>query len=201
MPDRDEIVQSLTGAWRLFLDRPDAMRYFNVSIDGFWRSFAAIVLILPAYALFAIAERIEILGEPVVDPAFSDGPFIVNKFLTLALDWITLPILLAAFARLLGVSRTYAAYVVARNWCAVLATAPFGLVALLSLVGFLGAGLANVISLVILVVVIRYNYMIVRRALGADMGLAIGVVVADFAVSLLIIGAVDEVVTYHSAGL
>jgi hypothetical protein len=201
MPDRDEIVQSLTGAWRLFLDRPDAMRFFNVSIDGFWGSFAAVILILPAYALFALAERIEILDEPVVDPAFGDSPFIANKLLTLALDWITLPILLAAFAKLLGVSRTYAAYVVARNWCAVLATAPFGVVALLSLVGLLGTGPATVISLVILVVVIRYNYMIARRALGADVGLAAGLVVADFAISLLVIGAVDEVVSYHSAGL
>ena len=94
MPDRDEIVRSLTGAWRLFLDRPDAMRFFDVSVDGFWRSFAAVVLILPAYALFALAERIEILDEPVVDPAFGDGSFLANKLLTLALDWITLPILL-----------------------------------------------------------------------------------------------------------
>jgi hypothetical protein len=195
MPDRDEIVQSLTGAWRLFLDRPDAMRLFNVSVDGFWRSFAAIIFIVPAYALFAITERIEILGEPVVDPIFSDGPFIANKVLTLLLDWVTLPILLAAFASLLGVARSYTAYVVARNWCAVLATAPFGVVALLNLIGLLGNGPANLLSLVILVVVIRYNYMIARRALGAEMGLAIGVVIADFAISLLIIGAVDGVVS------
>jgi hypothetical protein len=201
MPDRDEIVQSLTGAWRLFLDRPNAMRLFNVSVDGFWRSFAAIIFIVPAYALFAITERIEILGEPVVDPIFSDGPFIANKVLTLLLDWVTLPILLAAFASLLGVARSYTAYVVARNWCAVLATAPFGVVALLNLIGLLGNGPANLLSLVILVVVIRYNYMIARRALGAEMGLAIGVVIADFAISLLIIGAVDGVVSYHSAGL
>ena len=201
MPDRDEIVRSLTGAWRLFLDRPDAMRFFDVSVDGFWRSFAAVVLILPAYALFALVERIDILDEPVVDPAFGDGSFVANKLLTLALDWVTLPILLAAFAKPLGVGRTYAAYVVARNWCAVLATAPFGIVALLSLLGLLSTGPASVISLVILAVVIRYNYMIARRALGADVGLAVGLVVADFAISLLVIGAIDEVVSYHSAGL
>lgn len=201
MPDRDEIVQSLTGAWRLFLDRPDAMRYFNISIDGFWRSFAAILLIVPAYALFAVAERIEILSEPVVDPGFGEGAFVANKILTLVFDWITLPVLLAAFAKPLGIARNYAAYMVARNWCAVLATAPFGIVALLSLVGVLGAGPANVVSLVFLVVVIRYNYMIARRALGADIGLAVGLVVADFAISLLVIGAADEIIPYYSVGL
>jgi hypothetical protein len=201
MPGRDEIVQSLTGAWRLFLDRPDAMRFFNVSFDGFWRSFAAIVLILPAYALFAMAERSELLGEPVVDPGFGEGAFFTNKVLTLALDWVTLPILLALLARPLGVAKTYVRYVVARNWCAVLATAPFGVIALLSLLGVLSTGPANVISLVVLVLVIRYNFLIARRALGADVGLAVAIIVADFIISLALIGIADDIVAYRSAGL
>jgi hypothetical protein len=201
MLDRDEIVQSLTGAWRLFLDRPDAMRYFDVSVDGFWRSFAAVVLIAPAYILFAALERTEILAEPIIDPAFSDGAFFANKVLTLALDWVALPLLLALVAGPLGVGRAYASFVVARNWCAVLATAPFGLVALLSLLGFLGAGPANFISLLILVVIIRYNFIIARRALGADIGLAVGVVVADLAISFALIALVDGVISYHSTAL
>jgi hypothetical protein len=201
MPDRDEIVRSLIGAWRLFLDRPDAMRYFNVSIDGFWRSFAAILFVAPAYALFASAEHIEILSQPVVDPAFSEAAFAVNKLLTLVLDWITLPILLALFAGPLGVSRTYAAYVVARNWCIVLATAPFGVIALLALLGILPDGFAALLALVLSVAVIYYNYLIARRALAASTGLAIGVVVAEVAISLLVIGFADAVVSYRSAGL
>lgn len=194
----DEIVRSLTGAWRLFIDRPDAMRFFYVSIDGFWRSFAAIVLIVPAFALFAIGERVAILAESVIDPGFSDSAFVLNKGFTLVLDWIALPILLALVAGPLGVSRNYAAYIVARNWCAVLATAPFGVVALLNLVGILPGGGANVITLVILVVVIRYNYMIARRALGADMGLAIGIIIADFAISLAVISIADTLIAYQS---
>lgn len=201
MPDLEEIVRSLIGAWRLFLDRPDAMRYFNVSVDGFWRSFAAIILVVPAYALFAGVEQVEILNEPVVDPAFSGPAFVANKALTLVLDWITLPILLAVFAAPLGVGRTYAAYVVARNWCVVLATAPFGIIALLSLIGFLGIGPANLLALVISVVVIYYNYMIARRALVAGTGLAIGVVVADLAFSLIVVGFANAIVPYRSAGL
>jgi hypothetical protein len=51
--------------------------------------------------------------------------------------------------------------------------------------------------LVVLVVVIRYNYMIARRALGADVGLAVGVVIADFIISLGVIGISDALVAYH----
>ena len=201
MLDREEVVRSLTGAWRIFLSRPDAMRFFDVSIDGFWRSFAAVVLIAPTYLLFAIAERTAILSEPIVDPAFSDGAFFANKVVALALDWTALPILLALVAGPLGVSRTYAPFIVARNWCAVLATAPYFVVSLLLVIGGLSDSGATLLSLLILVVVIRYNYMIARRALGADIGLAVGVVVADLLISFGVLALVDGMISYRSAAL
>jgi hypothetical protein len=201
MPSRDEIIQSLIGAWRLFLDRSDAMRYFDVSVDGFWRSFYAIVLILPAYVFIALAERLRILTDSLPDDDFDGGAFLVNKGLSLVLDWVTLPILLALLAGVLGIGRTYAAFIVARNWGAVLAIAPFGVIALLFLLGILGSDFANVASLVILVVVIRFNYLIARRALGVDVGFAVGLVVADFAVSLAVVGATDSLVGYGSSAL
>jgi hypothetical protein len=201
MPGRDEIAQSLIGAWRLFLDKPDAMRFFNVSVDGFWRSFYAIVLILPTYVFIALAERRQILTDSLANDDFSGSAFIVNKGVSLALDWVTLPILLALLAGLLGVGRTYAGFIVARNWGAVLAITPFGVVALLFLLGILGSDSANVISLVILVVVVRFNYLIARRALGVDVFFAVGIVVADFVISLAIVGVVDTLVAYGSPAL
>ena len=195
----DEIVQSLTGAWKLFIDRPDAMHYFDVSIDGFWRSFAAILLVLPAYVILMIAERIVILSEPIVDPVFGEAAFVTNNSFILILDWIALPIILALVAGPLGVGRNYASYIVARNWCAVLATAPFGVLAILSLIGLIPGGVASVLMLVALIVVIRYYYMITRRALGADVGLAIGIVIADLAISYAIMRVTDALIPYSSA--
>lgn len=196
MPDRDEIVQSLTGAWRIFLERPDAMRFFNVGLDGFWRSFYAVVLILPAYLFVVMAERARIIDDPAVSGGFDGGAFFVNKILTLGFDWVTLPIVLALVAAPLGVSRSYVPFVVARNWGAVLATAPFGLVELLYLLGILGSGAAHMFALVFLVVVVRYNYLIARRALGVDIWFAIGLIIADFAISLAIVGVIYSIVGY-----
>lgn len=193
---RDEVVQSLTGAWELFLDRPDAMRFFDVSADGFWRSFYAIILIVPAYALIAISERSRILAEPLVAAGFEGSIFVVNKGVTLAFDWITLPIVLALAAPTLGVSRNYAAFIVARNWCAVLSIALFSVLHLMFLLGIAGSNAASIMALVLLVVVIRYNFLIARRALNANIGLAIGVIIADFAISLAIVGTADRFVNY-----
>ena len=51
MITRDEITRSLTGAWEIFVDRPNAMRHFDTDYAGFWRSFQAILLIAPLYGL------------------------------------------------------------------------------------------------------------------------------------------------------
>jgi hypothetical protein len=200
MPSRDEIVQSLTGAWRLFLDRSDALRYFDFSVDGFWRSFGAIVLILPAYVVISIAERAQILNDALPDDGFSLGVFIANKVLALAFDWISFPILLALAARQLDIGRTYAAFIIVRNWGGVLAIVPFALVALLFLLGLIGGAAARFFSLAILVIVVRFNYLIARRALGADVPLAVGMLVADFAVSIAIIGVIDSFLAYRPVG-
>jgi hypothetical protein len=201
MPGPDEIVRSLTGAWRLLLDRSDALRFFDVSVDGFWRSFGAILLVLPAFILVVLSDRARILTDAVAGSGFDATTFLVNRGLWLLLNWIALPVVLALVAQPLGVTRTYAAYVVARNWCAVLTVAPFGLVALLSLAGLLGDDIASVISLVVIVVVVRFDYLIARRALGADIGLAVGVVLADLAIGLAIGVVVDSVLDYGLVAL
>jgi hypothetical protein len=191
MPDREEIVRSLTGAWDLFRDRPDAMRYFDVSVEGFWRSFGAIVLIVPLYVITVIAERQVLVADPIVAATLSDPAFFLAKAFALCLDWVALPVILALAARPLGVERSYSAYIVARNWGAVIAISPFALVALLFALGVLGMDMTNYLSLAALFIILRYNYLIARRALGASVGLAVAIIVFDLFLSLSIGIGVD----------
>jgi len=200
MPGFEETLRSLTGAWRIFLNRPEALRLFDFSVDGFWRSFAAIVFLLPCYALLVLAERVRILTDSIPDQGFNSGVFFLNKVVAIGLDWILLPVLLAFAVRPLGISRSYSAYIVTRNWGAVLATIPFGLIALLSLLGWINDDLATFLSLVMLAVVFRYGYLIARRVLGFDIGFAIGLVAADFCLSLILVGFIDTLFSYFSAG-
>jgi hypothetical protein len=191
MLGREEILRSLSAAWRLFLNQPAAMRDFDVSVDGFWRSFAAIGLIVPVYALTAIAEYQVMMSDAVADQNSSGAAFAFDKMLTLGVDWIALPILLAALARPLGITRNYPAFVVARNWASVLAILPFGAIALLYGLGAFGTDASNFLSLAFLIVILRYNFVIARRALEASIGLAIGLVALDFVVSLAIADGMD----------
>ena len=48
MPRVEEIQQYLTGAWRMMMGKPDGIRLLDISADGFWNSFFAIAIALPA---------------------------------------------------------------------------------------------------------------------------------------------------------
>ena len=191
MIGRVEIRRSLEGAWLLFLNRAEAMRFFDLTVAGFWRSFQAIILIAPLYALTAIADERHVLTDSVVEVGFSEPAYILEKALTLGIDWITFPILLAVVARAIGVERTYSAYVVARNWSAVVSAVPFGVIALLTMLGVFSDSIGAILSLITIAVVLRYNFIVARTALGVTIGLAVAVVVSDFLVSLLIANGMD----------
>ena len=194
MLEREEIGRSLSGAWQLFLNRPDAMRLFDVSVGGFWRSFGAIGLIVPAYAIVAVVEQQLLLSDSLPDESFGVAAFVLDKGLALSIDWITLPILLALLAGPLGIGRTYPAFVVARNWGAVIAILPFAAIDLLFAFGLLSAEVVGVLSPTMLIVILRYNFIIARRALGVGAGFALTLTVADFVLSLAIAQSVDWLV-------
>jgi hypothetical protein len=193
MLGREEITRSLTAAFDLFLDRPGAMRNFDVSVEGFWRSFAAVILVVPSYALAVLAER---QLSAAIDPAapVQDGAaFLVQNVLGLGLDWVALPVILALLARPLGIARHYPEFVVARNWGAVIAAVPFGVIGLLIVLGLVGGELANLLMFAALIIVLRYTYLIARRSLDVGLGFAIGIVVLDFVVSLTLALALDGI--------
>ena len=101
--------------------------------------------------------------------------------------------ILALLARPLGITSRYAAFIVARNWGAVLGAMPFGVIGLLAVLGLVGGELASLLMFAALIVVLRYNYLIARRALEASLGFAIAIVILDFVVSLTIALALDAV--------
>ncbi len=191
IPRRAEIASALTGAWWLFLRRAEAMRFFDVSVDGFWRSFGAIWLVLPGYAVIALAVR----RMTPDDPAAAAAPvavFVAALLVRLAVDWVALPLLLALVARPLGIAGRYVPFIVARNWATVLAVY---LTAVASLIAaFPGLEeIGGVLMFAVFLLMLRYFYLVARIALDAGIGLAVALVVVDFAVSTMIELAVSSV--------
>ena len=191
MIGRDEIVRSLTGSWRLFLGKPDALRAFDTSTEGFWRSFQTIVLVVPIYLVAALGDRAASFGDVIADGTVSATTFWATEALTLALDWVALPALLAVVAGVIGIKREYSAYVVVRNWAAPLMAAPFAAASLLGGLG-ISEDFLLIPSLAALVFSLRFGYLIARRTLNAGVDVAIGMVVLDVLVSILVVKVVGR---------
>ncbi|TIP97676.1 MAG: transporter, partial [Mesorhizobium sp.] len=70
MLSSDETYASLTGAWRLMLGKADGLRQLDLSADGFWNSFFAIVVAAPALIVGWVG-----LANEIGDPSAFAGRF------------------------------------------------------------------------------------------------------------------------------
>jgi len=180
MLDLSEISRSLRGAAALFFGRKEGLQALDRTVDGFWRSFGAIILLLPLNAITVFA-----LTRSGASSAGFTSLFL-SQIPILVLDWVMFPIALAFAVRPLGLSANYVSYVVARNWAAPLMAAILTIPFLLQGAGWVSINVAALFSLAALLVVLRYHYMVVRIALGADVGIAIALVGADLLLTLFI---------------
>lgn len=113
----------MRGCWRLIRRDPLADEDFNLTIDGFWRSFAMVLpLLVLVYPLFLSDHRFG------VEWAAQEGeePPVLN----LGLDYAYLlvgvavwPFVAALLASLLNVRHAYVRYMIIYNWMALPATA------------------------------------------------------------------------------
>jgi hypothetical protein len=175
-----EIRRSLGGAWGLFLGRADGMEALDRSVDGFWRSFLVILLILPINAVSMLAAS-RAGASDGFDELFWGG------LPVLALDWVAFPIVLAAFAGPLEIRRTYTSYVVARNWASPLAASILAVPLVLQGAGWIPPTAGTLLSLAAMAIVLRYHFMIMRIALKTSIPVSAGLVGADVFISIILV--------------
>jgi hypothetical protein len=109
----DETQASLTGAWRLMLGKADGLRLLNLSADGFWNSFFAMVIAVPALIVGWVGIANEI-GDP---EAFAGRFDTLVRLAAVDLGAWVLPLIgLAVVAPRVGIGGRFVAYVVASNW-------------------------------------------------------------------------------------
>ncbi len=171
MPDRKEVLESLYGAWRLaFLDR-SGMRHFNLSVDGFWRSFFAAVLVAPGFALL-VAQKLGARTGPL-----DLGWAALVQIVAYALSWAAFPLAAVVLTQLLGLSRNYVRLIIALNWASVLQVGVFlaALVVELVMPGLLD----GLIVLLVTGAILFYQWFVTRAALETTGGIALLLVLVD----------------------
>ncbi len=192
MPSTQEIRASLRGAFRLFLFDPQGVASFNVSIEGFWHSFFAAVLIAPVYVAVVIIERD--LASGLIDASLVNGAFSVPSLgQTLVAEAFAYPAYVVAFpiamvglARLLKLTGRYVTYVIAYNWSSIVVVTLRLLPLVLYSSGLLGAEAAATPIFVSFLAVLIYRWYLARVALGVGGATAFALVLIDLMLMLLI---------------
>ena len=180
MPNRSEIVAALYGSYLLARLDPRGMDYFNRSTEGFWRSFAAALLVAPPFFAIIVLRNGEVYGE--VEPAW----FFTVELLRYAIGWVIFPVIMVLVVRFLGLSQVYVSFIVAYNWCQVPIVFVFLPIAVISALGILPAGLAALINLGFFILVYVYLWFIARTALDVEWYVALAVVGLELITTLFI---------------
>jgi len=185
------IIENLVGAWNVMLGRAEGLNRIDVSLEGFWRSFAAVALIAPFALIILISQRkLSVAAGDALDPL--TGGVIAGEGLVLLVDWFTFPLIFALLAGLFGLGSRYVPFIVTRNWASLIIAAGVAVVHALHVIGLLPSSVAPFVMLIALAVALRFSYVIARVALAVSAGLALPIVALDFIVSLMIWAAFDQ---------
>jgi hypothetical protein len=176
-----ETLKALYGVYLLARRHPDAPAMFNCSVDGFWRSLFAAVLVLPAHMLITVRTQMTVSpGEYGVDDGITD-------LLIYVIAWLAYPALMLPITKVLGRGERMIDYVVPYNWASVPIGYLFGVIALAGMAGLVSPDMEIGLNIGAYASVVLLLAEIARRQLLIGPAMAAGIVVLDFVFSVVVI--------------
>ncbi|CAG1009627.1 MAG: transporter [Rhizobiaceae bacterium] len=183
MAGMSEIQRSLVGAWRLMTGRADGLRLLDISADGFWNSFFAIPVALPALAVGWLMTANGIAAD--------GGGGRLSTLASLAIVdlsvWIAPLVVFVAVAPQFGLSDRVAHLVVAYNWGEALMNWLALPVALFLLVFDVGQQTSDALMLFLFILLTVLGWRLVTTAIGRGAGVGSAVFAGLFVVSLVVL--------------
>jgi len=172
-----EAVRALKACWRLVCMDEDGLDDFDLSANGFWNSFAALIFVAPLYLYSSSA------GARLASPPQPERPWF-GAFALLALLWVLWPWVMITVSGLLDRQRHYVRYIVAYNWSSVYVIAALVPVFILQQTGIIGIGIGAVLSLCVIIWSLYYRWYVARIALEVPAFTASMLVAGDLAMSI-----------------
>lgn len=187
MLDADDVEKSLSASVRLMRQETEVIATYDLSIEGYWRSFGAMFLAVPAFLIVA-AGQWHMTFAPrfagVVDDALAR--YLVIQGAAFLTAWMVWPMLALEFTRMLGRMRDYAPYIIAYNWTSVLVHVILAAPMALYLVGWALPTHAFVFTLAFMALIAHFRWFLARAVLGVSSGVAVVMVMVDLGAAALI---------------
>lgn len=171
---------SLAAAWLLARGDRSAYGLMNLSEDGFWRSFAAIFPVLPLYLYSTDAsQRLGLAGTPIDLP-----PSPIATVISLLIQWVAWPILIAAIGRPLGWGANFVRYIVAFNWSSVYVIGVMLPSLMLFDAGLIGRDIMSLLALAGMVAALWIRWIVAVTGLQVSGLAAAGLVAGEVLLSI-----------------
>lgn len=189
MISSDEIQAALSGAWRLMLGKADGLRLLDLSADGFWNSFFAIVVALPAMIVSWVGIANEIGDPDAVAARFG----LVLRLATIDVASWVLPLVgLAVIAPRAGIGARFVHYVVASNWASAIVAWIMLPAALVRLFIPSAGQAAGLLSLALFILTMVMIWRMTNAAIGKGAAVGTAVFVGMFIGSLAVLFALQS---------
>lgn len=184
MLSADDTQASLAGAWRLMLGKADGLRLLDLSADGFWNSFFAIVVAAPALIVGWVGMANEI-GDP---DAFAGRFSMLVRLATVDLgSWVLPLVALALVAPRAGIGGRFVHYVVASNWASAITAWLMLPSALVRLFVSSASQVSSLVSLFLFALSMVLTWRMTNVSIGKGAAVGSAVFVGMFIASLLVL--------------
>ncbi|SFB82161.1 hypothetical protein SAMN05428997_102218 [Bosea sp. CRIB-10] len=181
----DDVTRSLAASWRLLWADAKALPDLDLSRDGFWRSYLALVLVVPSMIPALAAER-TLAGLSNSGSLFDAPGLLAAVVTTEILAVLAVPALLIGIAPNLAQNPRFTGFIIAWNWAGIVSAALMAVPATVFALGWSNPGIATFQTLAFATIVLRLRYCVARAAFGTESGVAGAIacasLLADYAV-------------------
>lgn len=181
----EDVTRSLRGSWHLMTRGSEALQELDLTRDGFWRSFLAFSLMLPATIAILAAVRL-LAGLPNSAGLFASPALAVAVIGAECLAVLAVPALLIGLAPNLAHAPRFTSFVIAWNWAGIVSASLMAVPAAVFAIGWSNPGLAAMQALAFGAIVLRLRYCVARAAFGTESRItapiAMASVIADYGV-------------------
>ena len=174
-----EVVTALYGVWRLAHLDETGWQHLDDSVEGFWKSFFAAVLVAPVHVVTLALAFVASDNPATAGP----GRILAVYTLSYIIGWAAFPVVMAGVVDLLDKRDRYIHYIVGFNWAITVQVMVFLPVAVLFAVFGLNA-FTGLLNLAALMAVATYAWFIARTGLGVPGSTAVAIVVLDLVISV-----------------
>jgi hypothetical protein len=183
----DKLASAIYGLWLLYKFDVRAWNHFDKSTRGFWSAYVVAAVLAPIQLTHAVLQY---------DPETTKLaliPFVIVQALSYVITWTLFPFVMLYISNMLGRGTRYLWHLVPYIWLQFPLALLLYTVQLFADIGILPSDILVLLTPMVLIASVVYGTFVAGIGLQVATSTALGLVVLDFVLGLLVGGLIDQV--------